>query len=251
MKRVLHLGNSHINALVAGNKTISQPSGHFFLPIDGADKTISPMVTNSGINNELLTRINKILPENDTGKLFTSFCFGGNYHNAIGLLVNEEPFDLVVPGFPEAILPNHRVIPISQLMSYFSTKYTAAFQAALAINKQFSVTKSFWIAPPPPIKSEVTIRSKIEKWFTDRYTTEFLVNHAHVRKKLWHVNNLVLKDLCDKNNIDLIATPKSMITEDGFLSEAGMGSDSTHGSYRFGQAVLETIDIKCEMEINA
>ncbi|OWK24289.1 hypothetical protein AJ87_24235 [Rhizobium yanglingense] len=107
LKRVVFFGHSHVWALRAAFRTKAfQPSSPNFevvIPLCGTKQFPGDVITydakgSEQINSALLSTLNGN-PQTEQQDVYLASVCQGNAYNAIGLLIDGQPFDFVVPEY--------------------------------------------------------------------------------------------------------------------------------------------------------
>lgn len=250
-QHIILIGHSHLQAPLAASKSDasvakSDPlTNYSFVSIDTKSKWQSPLVNkeDGAINSALGHTLNQIGAFDQNSDRVLVSILGGNIHNAIGLIQQQTPYDIIVPGRSDlGVEPNVRVLPIEQFLAHFRQHYVPYIRFFSLLAKTAGIRKLYWVEPPPPIESSAHISQNMDQWFKANYEAAHLVPAAaQLRYKLWLLNRMVLEESAQQGGWKLITAPSAALDAKGFLARKAWAGDATHGSAWYGEEVLKKI----------
>ncbi|MBB4105975.1 hypothetical protein [Allorhizobium borbori] len=245
------IGHSHLQALMAASRSETsaakrdQSKKFSFVSIDPKSKWQSPLVQkdDASINSAMGHTLNQLGAFDQNSDRVLVAVLGGNIHNAIGLIQQQIPYDIIVPSRPDLrVEGNVRVLPIEQFLNHFRQHYFPYIRFFTLLAEMTDSKKLYWVEPPPPIESSDHISQNMDQWFKANYEAANLVPaRAALRYKLWLLNRMVLEEAAQKGRWKLITAPSSGLDANGFLARKAWAGDATHGSAWYGEEVLKKI----------
>ncbi|QUT04359.1 hypothetical protein KFK14_14940 [Sphingobium phenoxybenzoativorans] len=164
----------------------------------------------------------------------------GTYHNIVGLLKHDTPFDFLLKDGDDIYASDDiAVIPYNAIRDEFD----------LIINSNQSIEKlikagscpTYLLATPPP-KEDNSFMAKCTKKYRGRPLNEALINDAHIRLRLWTLEMQRIEIWCQKIGAKWLFPPQQAITNNGYLKPEYYADDITHANARYGELVLQQIE---------
>jgi hypothetical protein len=221
MKKILVIGHSHLGALKSG-KTADN-TFEFHSIIEKGINTLSELDTDN-YNSIVLTIV-------------------GNHHNILGLVNDPEPFDFFLPQEIDVPLKNDaRLLPVNLITKVFERQLKNAFDLTQTLRNIFKNNMMYHVESPPPIPSEQYIIAHPGTTGVFKEKIEQLgVSPVYFRYKLWRLHSQIIRENCQKLNIEFINTPKESQDKTGCLIEKYWHVDPTHANAFYGDLVLNQI----------
>lgn len=254
IKDAIFVGHSHLQALrVAANnrESITQNSSTIkshFIYIDSNNPYTSPLVniSSSGkdtLNASLASSLYQTGAFNSQKNRTLVSVLSGNLHSAMGLIQQEKPYDIILPGFEHLpLIEGAEIIPIDVFLSFFRKKYQPFFNFINAAKAETGINEIYWLESPPPIPDEKRILNNLDLWFKNNYPQEALkIAPVSLRFKLWKTVTMMLEMACAENDYIFVPVPSSVQDIDGNMTPDGWWSDATHGSPWYGEQVLRNL----------
>ena len=189
-------------------------------------------------NPEIIKKVQAIVPRDHTPVYFTQF--GGNSYNTLTLLTIATGYDFYSP-FVEGVIPGRELIPYNAIRKMIeqNCKIFTDDLSGLAASVSAPI---YHVVSPPPIYSSETIDEikKVSPYFANLTHTE--VTPASVRLKAWHCQRQVYKETCDRIGATVLDPPAESLEDGRWLAESCIGSDPTHGNYRYSDLVFQMIE---------
>jgi hypothetical protein len=240
---ILAIGHSHLFSLEMGYKQFSKEfsSSDKVKFISMQDSQYSGLaLTYDQINSEFIFNksITEEIQSNSSHIKFIISFFGGNSHNILGLVKNPLSFDFI---YPEKLnLPldlNATFLPFSLVQDVM--RQQGGFPetvGSLKFLRKIYNGEIIQIESPPPIYSNEYLL-EFSGPFKEAFE-QYGISPPFFRYKLWRVYSQLIKEECNKLNIEYLPCPMSMISEQGFLANDGLERDPTHANSQFGREVL-------------
>ena len=245
-QRVLVIGNSHVGALQRGLKLIAESTdgnglGFDFEFINLSHLNFAPNLEDAPggrrkINRNLSAAIEAAEPEMIVSAI------GGNAHNIFGLVNHPEPFDFVLPEMPDLPLDAAAtVIPYRSMLEMFRKKASRPKELLSAILRTYRQPR-IHIESPPPVPSEDHLK-RYPGVFKEKMV-EHGVAPAQLRFKLWRVNSLAFREVCNELGIEFLPVPARIQDDDGMLRKQYWNTDPTHGNKLYGAEILRYLAVQ-------
>ena len=221
--KVLLIGHSHVNCILAGARQLG--AGDRVKVINLRRLDIGTLGAETF--RDLLAGFE---PE------AVCLCLAGNFHNIVGLLENPRPFSIGMPdlGAVPPIGTDRQMIPHALMRDLFLQKAQPDLTAKL-----FAIcpgVERLMLNPPPPVADFEHIRNHPGA-FADRIGQSGPAP-ADLRLQLYALQTEVYRDLAQKNNAAFVEPPRRLHDASGFLANAYVNDDPTHGNPAYGIEML-------------
>lgn len=253
---IIHLGHSHLAAMIPGltHRVVdlnndNPPITHYIFNIHKynvfgmGNERFSYNIMIDGVqklNPVILHLINQTIPSDSEVVIATTF--GGNVHNALGLLQVQGGIDFTLPSHSDLPIDDTaQVVPYTLLRSIM-TQQCGIFLDELRSIRSATTGKIFHIVSPPPIEDNTHISKIVHQ---DPYFAQAGHNRitpALIRYKMWLLHSEIYIDVCKEYNIDVIFPDNESIVDGKWLSSDCIGPDPTHGNYIYGNRVLAQLE---------
>ena len=173
-----------------------------------------------------------------TNCIITSF--GGNAHNIFGLVNLPEKFDFFLPQQKNSLVKGARIIPLDIVESCLKNQggFPETIWCLRAIRKIYK-GRIIQIESPPPIPNNKHLL-KYAGPFKAQFN-KFGPAPIQLRYKLWLIASALIKEECEKLNIEYIEAPKEMVDKNGYLKKKAWNLDTNHANLFYGKALINQI----------
>ena len=162
----------------------------------------------------------------------------GNDNHVLGLLQHEVPFDFVLPDEPDiALEPGADILSYDLVCAIYRARLDTWMPFVLSLKKLGK--RIIQLEMPPSIGDNARVSAQLDAFFRELPGNPEVAPKM-LRYKLWRALSNILRAVCEEHGIEYIAVPENMI-DNGFLAEAGIYSDATHGSPAFSEARLRQV----------
>lgn len=161
----------------------------------------------------------------------------GTYHNIIGLLQHQEPFDFFEPD-NENIDPEAQLIPYAAMRDMVMGHLRGGKRVRQILEK--SAARTFHLATPPVKESNDHILNNTSK-YRGAALNEVGITPAPLRAKLWRLEMSCLVELSKEWGVGFLMTPDAALTPEGYLKPDLYENDATHANAKYGAMVLQQL----------
>ena len=162
---------------------------------------------------------------------------GGSFHNVLGMVEHDIPFDFV--GTPQeigTIDPSRHIIPFQMMTRLFLDRYDHFLFGPINQLSPHFEGRCIHVAAPPPIPSNEHIREH------GRLRSEGEIVPPAIRKKLYDLQAGVMRSLCQLHDVMYVPPPAEACDALGFLMEDYYrGSDAVHANAAYGALIQKQI----------
>lgn len=171
--------------------------------------------------------------------IFTSF--GGNAHNAVGLIQHERAFDFILPEDP--------TLPLRDDVEIIPSGYVAGVLEAIMEWHAIQLTclraatedPVYHLETPPPLADAEFVQKHLDLFFKVNFeTTE--ISSQLLRFKIWRLQASLQRSRCRDIGVVYIEAPQESMDQHGFLKTQYYGRDATHANSAYGELVLRQIE---------
>jgi hypothetical protein len=251
--RVLLVGHSHSGSI---NKAITKFADPALTRISAADFEYAQLKREPfhGLlldSRSQLTNCGRALSERLAAADAAVLALEGNWHNAIGMVECRPGFDLFGDGDGAPPDAGRQIIPRSLLEQVFAQRMEsamkstegvlrAAFADILAFVREQAKCPCVLVEPPPPIPDQ----EKIARFRAVGPSTEHSVTPYAIRQKLWRLQCSLIRQYCDRAQVDYMPVPRGVFDAEGTLDPRAYEgvNDPTHMAPWYGKFVLQEID---------
>ena len=235
MKRLLVIGNSHVEAVgqryqadLAEGRTPAMP----IEVVNVLEPEFRPLLEGGVLNAAVVAR----LDHPDNGLVVSML--GGNDHNVLGLVNHPIPFDFVLPERPDLPL-TPGADPIPSRLVRDQLRRRMEILSYLKVIRDHARQPMIHLESPPPIPDEDHIRRH------PRIFRESIAEHgvapAVLRYKLWRVHSEIFREACEAADITFLPVPADMQDADGMMIPGAWNPDPTHGNLFYGARLIEQL----------
>lgn len=188
-------------------------------------------------SNPLSDSLRDLNPKRDI--LFSAF--GGNAHNILGLVRHPIIFDFILENSSSASLDEAAQIIPSKLVEFAMVSqggFPETRWGLRAIREAFSGQIIHCESPPPIFSNDFL--SKNAGVFKNQFL-KFGISPPMLRYKLWVLHSNLVRKECDILGIEFLQSPKSFVSDEGFLADQGLSNDTTHANPAYGKAVISQL----------
>lgn len=236
MSRILVVGHSHVFPLRLALAQDAARAAEIDVCAIHAEN-LKPEITDGVLHPGLAARITG----EDWDAVFLNV--GGGPHVVLGISPHKEPFDFILPFAPDMPLqPNARILPYRLVYDIMKRRNEINLGVISEVN-HLAKGRKFHFAYPPPLE-EGHIRSHPGA-FADAIAMRG-INPLPLRRKLWMLNNLILRECCEDHGITVLDVPAAMMRPDGALVLYAALHDPAHGNIHYGRALLDQISFAME-----
>lgn len=164
----------------------------------------------------------------------------GNYYNIVGMLYEGQPFDFVLPN--QTSMPYNdqdaEIVPYDAIQALITNQLyeLPTFYRKL---KNLGYKKIIHVGVPPPHPSSDYIYNALNQ--DAKFVNKPIqISQPYVRLKLWMVQELLLKQLCQNEGVEYLSAPSQALDSNGFLN-AAFAKDTVHGNQAYAELVHQQI----------
>lgn len=161
----------------------------------------------------------------------------GNYYNQLGMIETGGPFDFVLPFAPDLPLDTSAThIPYAAVCAMLLTKMIGVDEYLEIISRTTFAARTIVAGSPPPVRDNAVIETLLSQ---ENVTNP--VSSPFVRLKLWHLQNQIFSELCQKSPLTyLVGTPTGTQDQDGFLRPEFV-KDAVHANGPWAELFLADV----------
>jgi hypothetical protein len=266
MTRVIIFGDSHVHAVQAANKHRRNEGRAITIPAHRSLKAKQNSRVADG-SPSLANRIAKVfgfpgrrggsgkqivgdLPLEDLLATAKRLCpedvivsmVGGSKHSVLSTIQHPERFDFFLPGQDHRLGKRTTLIPFQLLYDYFRKALRQNDGAVIATLKSSTSAKVVHLLAPPPKRKKEYIEIYHDTRFADEGISELGISPAELRLKFWHLQNMVVQEICDELGVETIPPPAEACEPNGFLKNIYYAGDATHANRAYGELVLQQLE---------
>ena len=244
MKKIILIGHSHTNCIFSElHKSYRNKYQIERIHIADILKITQDEKLDCSLGEVLVREIDKRISILSTPKKLFSLkkdkinivlLFGGSFHNMLGLIEMNPPFDFIDVE-DKTVNENVELVPLNAIKLMFRQDIDPNESLVSVIREKYQYN-IFHLGFPPPLQDAKTIMENIETYFTIRYKNPVLASSS-LRSKLWRVYLSMYCEMYEKYNIPYVPVPETMI-EGGFLCKDAF-ADATHANDLYAKAYIE------------
>jgi len=152
--------------------------------------------------------------EHDRADSKVFMLINGNEHNARFMVQTDPPFDFVHPRVP-GVIAGRQILPLSLIHQIIAESLTLTQLTVAYLARTLPQAERFFVAPPPPIRSEAHIRGQPEIFDFSRAKVE----DARVRLKIYEVYLDCLAQAVQPTGVTLLLPPPEHRDAQDFLAQ--------------------------------
>ncbi|WP_143074752.1 hypothetical protein [Methylobacterium sp. ap11] len=208
-------------------------------------KSVSPIIRI--VNNDQVILNDALMMELEKAGIFEKSeetvivsTMTGNENHIISLLKNEDPFDFILPDEEDLPLEENANIISYDIMYRMILNRVEQWWPFVRGLKKLTERRIMQVSPVPPIGDNDRILEKLDQYFKENSENPEISSKI-LRYKTWRLLSKILQDLCEKDDVEFVPVPQSMLEDGKFLSRDGWYTDATHGSPEYSKSVLKEI----------
>jgi hypothetical protein len=260
-RRFLLVGHSHSNAIEAGLK--AAPKGtlsyrHIHLSI--TDKYLK--LRNAGISaDELndktmsiivrelksLAGYDGLLPKQEVPGFIAAhdihllLSIRGVVHVLSGLVQPERPYDFALRNEPDLPFDSAaELVPFGAMWDSYRERLNGTFEVMARIAK-LAQKNVFVLAFPPPVEDDTFMRTRLGRFFTERYAADFKIVSSALRYKLWRLCIELYEQHCQDLGVTFVMPPEETMVDSKFLNPKAYHTDAVHANDWFGERMVDKV----------
>jgi len=170
---------------------------------------------------------------------------GGNQHAVFSTIQHPQPFNFQLNSndFLEND-PETQIIPARVLRTHFTAGLAGRDGKTLQAFRASTAAHVIHLMPPPPKEDNAHILRHHETRFRQENISQLGVSSPKLRLKFWQLQTSILRSICDELDIQTMLPPDQALTSDGFLKPEYYAGDATHANTRYGELVLQQIEMR-------
>jgi len=260
-RRFLLVGHSHSSAIEAGLRAVSPGAliyRHIHLSI--TDKYLK--LRNAGIsadelNDKTLSIIVRELkalvgydgplPKHDVPAFIAEHQINlllsvrGVVHILSGLVQPERPYDFMLKDEPQLPLdPEAELVPFGAMWDSYRDRLNGTFEVMNRIAK-LAQGNVFVLAFPPPVEDDTFMRTRLGRFFAERYAADFKIVSASLRYKLWRLCIELYKQHCKELGATFLMPPEETMVDSKYLHPKAYHTDAVHANEWFGERMVDKV----------
>lgn len=242
-RRFIYFGHSHVWSI---RRAITEGGGDFaddhITQLCGTNEFPGPLISQhlNGspiVNAAFISAFNSAKFDDNTHLVLV---VQGNNYNALGMFVEGQKFDFVLPKKAHIPLTEDAVVlPVDSVRRMIQIT-NSEFVPFLKRVAKMPSNKPIVVGPPPPVRGEAEIRVLMDKQAGKSDNT--LISPPFVRLKLWHLQTEFTAAHCLENGATFVSGAlEDTVDEDGFLLDAYV-RDAAHANADYSRLLLQFIE---------
>ncbi|MCK7616242.1 hypothetical protein [Roseibium sediminicola] len=186
------------------------------------------------LNQALISALNQYEPNKETYLVSIS---QGNYYNQFGMYVGNRAFDIDISGLadlPEQ--PDLDIVPLGAVREEL-TLLANEVPLFLKMITNFGYAGLIVVGPPPPPKDDLHILDLAKR----SGKLSAISMPALTRLKLWHVQNAIIHEMCDKYNAKYLVNAKPELCDPMGFTQAQYVKDAVHVDHHFSKVMIDML----------
>lgn len=164
---------------------------------------------------------------------------GGNFHTIFGLIENPVPFAVTSKTLRSDVeLTKRWNIPFSVMKQHFARHVERVLGHIDPIAEHFAGSNLHMLCSPPPIQDDQHILANPGIF---RPRLHLGITPKSVRLALYQMHTEIYHERSKALGINFIQPPIEAVDPKGFLGDAYVNNDPTHGNAKYGELVLRQI----------
>jgi hypothetical protein len=182
--------------------------------------------------------------------------WAGNAHNCSHLFAFPPPFDFFLYNRPDLpVEAGVHVVPETAIRATFASTFEQLHRVIVCLQTAKPDCQPIICGTPPPKGNNVRLRDLLPKdclslWFAEEFKVDLKdleLSPPRLRFKLWMVLQKMMEDIAHAHAVPFVAVPASVQTEDGLLTEAYWGEDTTHANEAYGRVMLDHLAAELDL----
>lgn len=242
-RKFFYFGHSHVWSI---RRAITEFAGDFVdehvALLCGTNEFPGPLISkhpngSTIVNAAFVSAFNSVKFDDETHMVLV---VQGNNYNALGMFVEGQRFDFVLPkdtGMP--LTDDATILPVDSMRRMIQVTNSEFVPFLKRVGKMQS-NKPIVVGPPPPVRGEEEIRALMDK--RPKTDGKLLISAPFVRLKLWYLQTEFVAAHCLENGAIFInGALENTVDDDGFLLDEYV-RDAVHANADYSRLLLQHIE---------
>ncbi len=188
--------------------------------------------------------ITNALSKSANKEVLIMLLFGGEIYNSMSTDTQKlEPFDFCMPDGAETVT-DCQYIPYDMVYESMHNELRQLSQTITFIGKS-GYNNICLMSTPPMHNSSKILKQKLKARYDEKGIDykDIYIQSNELRKKLWTVNQTVIKDIAQELEVLYYSPPPETFSSDGTLI-AECEHDGVHGNRKYAQQILKDIRVR-------